>query len=118
MSLWLCTPGAAEGAESHSVDTVRGFLGNFSDIVSNRLTVGPRWLESGPLPLQSGLVWVGLTHLEAAVLPVLMSYLAWTMSIHLACSTMLLPSSLAQVTLLVIEAFTRSQRTDVSGDNY
>lgn len=78
------------------MNTGRDFLGNFSATVSNQFTVGPNFLESGPLP---GLVWVGHTHLEATVRPFLLPYLAWTMSIPHAYSTML-PSSLGQVTLL------------------
>lgn len=88
------------------MNTVRGFLGNFSDIVSNQLTVGPMsFLELRPLPLQPGLGWVGHTHLEAAVWPFLSPYPAWTVPIPHACSTVPLPSPPTQVTLLPMEAF-------------
>lgn len=96
------------------MDTVRGFLGNFSDTVSNQLTVGPSFLESGPLLLQPGLVWVSHTHLEAAIQPFLLTYLAWTMPIPRAYSTMFFPGP---GHLAADGSIHRSWQTDILGDS-
>lgn len=85
------------------METVRSFLGNFPDIVSNRLSVGPSFLESGrtfSTPARAG--GGGESHPSGGGSSA--PFLALPSLDH--CSSMLHSASMDQVTLLHMAEFT------------